>query len=344
MKILILYREKSACDYHRITLPFTYLPLENGEHVTYMTDEDVYQTRFFKEVDLVIFNRHPTVDMTQFKEMKVRYGFKVWCDIDDSWDLPEDHYLYNIWKTHKISNLIIESLNVADVVTVTNKRLLRKASSINKRCQIVPNGLPFGHQQFSPDKTDSIKLRFLYAGGPSHEKDLESIEEYLKLTTFNTHVVKKTQFILAGFRNDYKEGSLHEMNRIMRVTPGYKTREALPLNRYMEHYNYADVALAPLEKNDFNTYKSNLKIIEAGCMKTPIIVSSMYPFLEDLEMENKGVYFCQTASDWMNYTRSLMDNSNLVIEDGEKLHEYVKEKYDLLKINIIRRQILNSFK
>lgn len=344
MKILILYRKGSASDYHRIFNPFRYLPLESGEEVVYMTEDDQYQTGNFKNVDLVIFNRHPTVDIKTFLEMKDRYKFKVWCDVDDSWELYENHYLHDDWKKNKVAEMILSSMNNADIVTVTNKRLLRKVLPINHKVQIIPNALPIGHEQFTSNKTESVKLRFMYAGGPSHYHDLTTIEEFFKLVNMNVNFKVKTQFTLAGFKDTYIGKPIHQMNQMMKMTPNYKTREILPLHEYMQHYNYTDVALAPLENNEFNTFKSNLKIIEAGCMKTPIIVSKMYPFLEDEEMDNKGVYFCNSTSDWLKAARTLMDNPTLVIDDAERLHEYVRKNYDLIKVNQIRRQIINSFK
>lgn len=344
MNILILHRTKSASDYHRIFCPFRYLPLEDGENVRYRVEDDTYYKADFQWADLVIFNRHPTVELGAFIDMKREYGFKVWCDVDDSWDLYKEHYLYDNWKKAGISRMIVTSINNADIVTVTNKRLLRKVLTINKKCQIVPNALPIGHEQFRSDKTESSKLRFMYAGGPSHYNDLLTIEEFFRYANISETLKNTSQFIMAGYHSSYKEASLHSMNSIMRIAPGYMTIPALSLSTYMDHYNQTDVALAPLENNDFNTYKSNLKIIEAGCMKTPIIATKMYPFLEDIDAQGKGLYLCDTPMSWGEAARVLVKNPNMVADHGEMLYEYVKSKYDLLKVNIVRRQILNSFK
>jgi len=344
MNILLLHRPKSASDYHRIYNPFRYLPLESGEHIEYKTDDEQYTTGEFKNTDLVIFNRHPTVDLDILLEMKKRYGFKMWVDIDDIWELYEHHYLYETWTKNKIADLILKSITNADIVTVTNQRLFRRVSDINKKCIVIPNALPIGHEQFKSEKTEASRLRFMYSGGPSHQYDLESIKDFFTMVNMNVNFKIKTKFILAGFNSNYKEKALHEMNDVMKISPSYSTRDALSLNRYMEHYNYTDVALAPLEHNQFNYFKSNLKIIEAGCMKTPVMASRLFPYLEDEEMENSGIYFCDKPSDWFAKARTLMENMNLVLDDGERLHEYVKRKYDLLKVNLLRRQLINSFK
>lgn len=344
MNILILYREESACDYHRIWMPFRYLPLESGESVTYKSDKEEVMVKDFKKADLVIFNRHPTVDIDHLAFLKKEYNFKIWVDVDDAWELYTHHYLYDEWNKKGVGNLVLRSMNLADVITVTNSRLLRKVKPINSKCIIIPNALPFGHEQFRSRKEESSSVRFMYAGGPSHYHDLKSISVFFSMASRQLGFITKSTFILAGYNSDYKEEALHNMNGIMKMTPSYETRDALPLDKYMDHYNHTDIALSPLENNNFNYYKSNLKIIEAGCMKTPIIVSKMYPFLEDQEIAGHGVYFCEKPQDWYDVAKTLLDNKNLITTAGEALHKYVKEKYDLLKINELRRRIINSFK
>lgn len=344
MNILLLYRPGSACDYHRVFMPFRYLPLENGEKIIFKPEDEMSMTQDFKWADLVIFNRHPTVDINMFIEMKKRYQFKVWVDIDDSWDLYPHHYLYKEWIEKKVGELILKSMNIADIVTVTNVRLLRKVRPINEKCVIIPNGLPFDHEQFKSRKTESSKLRYMYVGGPSHYHDLKTITTFLSMVSRQLKFIQQSSFTLAGYDPNYKELAIQQMNNMMSGAPGYTTRPALSLNTYMEHYNYCDIALSPLEDNTFNYYKSNLKIIEAGCMKTPIIATSVFPFLEDEEMKGDGIFFCSKPQEWYTMAKTLLDNKNLVISSGERLHEYVRGKYDLVKINELRRNLINSFK
>jgi len=343
MKILVLYRKGTSCDYHRVFMPLRLLPLENGEEINFKPEDEECRTVDFK-VDLVIFNRHPHRDLSQVLKMKKEYGFKMWVDIDDSWELEKEHYLYEEWKRAKIGDLIIKSMSEADILTVTNTRLLRKVAPINSKCIIIPNALPIGHEQFIPNRTESSFLRFLYAGGPSHYGDLKKIDEYFKMCGRNLIMLSKVKFIMAGYNPNYKEKSLKDMNDIMSSSPNYETRLALPLERYMDHYNYADIAIAPVDSNLFNHYKSNLKTIEAGCMGVPLIASRCFPYIEDEEMSDKGIFFCSNIKEWYDTTLMLARNPETVLKAGETLYQYVKSKYDLLEINKLRRKIINSFK
>jgi hypothetical protein len=343
-KILYLHRKGSASDYHRIFNPFRYLPLEDGEQARFIEQDEELSKADFKDANLVIFNRHPTIDLEQLIVMKKQYKFKVWNDIDDSWELYEHHYLYDEWKKNKTAELIVKSINIADIVSVTNVRLLRKIAPLNSACKVIHNALPIGHEQFTPKKTESSYLRFMYAGGPSHVSDLETIKDFFDMTTRDLHLIGKSKFILAGYNKSYREKSLHSMNDLMKKTPNYETRNSLPLEKYMDHYNYTDIALAPIENNLFNHYKSNLKVIEAGCMRVPIIAANSFPFLDDSEMENKGVFFCDKPKDWYNIARTFTDYPQTAIIAGNLLYDYVKRKYDLCEINKMRRETINWLK
>lgn len=344
MKIQIQYREDSAADYHRVTSPFRYLQLEDGEETSWIVKNQQCKKGDFKGVDLVVFNRTSTIEFGAFKELKKEYGFKVWCDVDDYWELYADHYMYDTWKKTQMTKRILDSITMADIVTTTNKRLLAEIVKYNPHCKIIPNALPFGHEQYAPDRTESEKIRFCYTGGPSHCKDLKSIKGFFDATVSNMFLLKKASFVMAGWDKLGANEELDKMYYTMCICPNFQTRKGLSLHRYMEHYNNAEVSMCPLENNKFNTFKSNLKIIEAGAMGLPVIASNMYPYLEDVEMENTGVLFCNTTKDWMQAVRMFTDNPGMVELFGGRLYDYVRKKYDLTKVNSLRRQLINNFK
>lgn len=344
MKIVVLHRPKSACDYHRVYNPFRYLPVEDGDRVVYITDDQIVRVTDLKDANLVVFNRHPTVDLDSLIDLRKQYKFKIWCDIDDDWELYGHHHLYESWKKAGMDKIILQSIGAADIVTTTNRRLLRKIKLINEKCKVIPNALPIDHEQFTSLKTESTRLRFMYVGGPSHYSDLMSIKPFFDEIALDKKFIEESKFCMAGYRLDYKESALHKMNDIMKVSPNYSTRPALDLNNYMSHYNHTDIALSPLENNTFNYYKSNLKIIEAGCMRTPIIVSDMYPFLEDQCMINNGVFFCKNSKEWFGVANDLLTSPHTIPRMAENLYDYVTQNYDLIKVNKLRKDIINSFK
>lgn len=342
MRILLFESMGDACSYHRIQLPFRYLDLEDGESIHTVMGGGRLTEETFKSVDVVVFNRQPPFDLNTVLAYIKKHNVKLWVDIDDDWELFPEHYLYKSWVEHNTRVRIQTCLKAADIVTATNGKLAEKVKTLNENVVVVPNGLPFGYEQFSPNKIESSFVRFLFAGGASHSRDLGSISKFFDAIAIDREFKKKTKWILAGAPDDHGNPIWKDMVKAMQVVPGFITKPVKPLRSYMEHYNDADVSIAPLEDIAWNSFKSNLKTIEAGCMCIPIVATHMHPYSQDLAV--RGVNLCKDTVDWMIKCDHYRRHPSKTIDDGLYLNEYVKRKYDLIKINKIRRQILNSLK
>lgn len=120
----------------------------------------------------------------------------------------------------------------------------------------------------------------------------------------------------------------------------YQRRWTKPILLYGTMYNEADVTIAPLT-NDFlfNKMKSNLKIIESGAHKCPIIASDFSPYqIDDVEGKEDGKQkgFLIDQKDkmgWYEKMKWFVDNPSAIEEFGGNLYEYVKENYEMKKIN-----------
>lgn len=114
----------------------------------------------------------------------------------------------------------------------------------------------------------------------------------------------------------------------------YQRRWSKPIFNYGEMYNEADVALAPLVNTPFNNVKSQLKIIEAGIHKCPIIASNNPPYTLDI-VDGKHGFLIDDGdkTGWYDKIKYFSENPNAVKDMGESLNELVLEKYTLEKIN-----------
>jgi len=123
----------------------------------------------------------------------------------------------------------------------------------------------------------------------------------------------------------------------------YQRRWSKPIFTYGTMYNESDVALAPLNDSFFNSMKSQLKIIESGVHKCPVIASKNLPYTLDV-IDGKNGFLIDTynKSQWYDKMKFFVDNPNAVIDMGESLHELVMEKYTLEKVNEKRIQFLKS--
>ncbi len=126
-----------------------------------------------------------------------------------------------------------------------------------------------------------------------------------------------------------------------------------PIGRYGANYNLFDVSLAPVIPSEFNSYKSQLKIIEAGFHKKPIIASETMPYTIDLKnaykegkMTSDGnallVHENKNHKLWAKYMKLLIENPNMIEDLGNKLYETVKDKYSLVTVSKDRTQFFKS--
>ncbi len=124
----------------------------------------------------------------------------------------------------------------------------------------------------------------------------------------------------------------------------YLRRWTKHVTSYSLNYNYLDISLAPLEINKFNMSKSQLKVIESGFFKKPLIASEIAPYLIDIKHGKNGFLVKNNsgAKNWQYYATKLIQDAELRKEMGEALYETVKDKYDLRNISKARGEWFKS--
>jgi glycosyltransferase involved in cell wall biosynthesis len=125
-----------------------------------------------------------------------------------------------------------------------------------------------------------------------------------------------------------------------------------PTTTYAKNYSKFDISLSPIVDHVFNRMKSQLKVIEAGFYKKALIASNVGPYTIDLKHSlNNGNFTDGNAllvnknnnhSDWAKYIKKLVDNPNMITDMGERLYETVKDRYDLNKVTIDRKEFYLS--
>lgn len=324
--LLVFFKPGSGCDYHRLALPLGYAGYDFSQGVG-LTPEKVQQ---FKGI---AFNRIPLTVKTQtLINLRSQYGHKLWMDVDDHWVLPAKHYLNKTWVENKTTERIVELLKVSDVVTCTTERLASKVREYNPNAVVIPNALPFiDHAQFAYNRQDANHVRFGFVGGSSHLYDVMEIAPvfqhynhmHFKFCGYNgkhSHVVK----MAAIFSNNGKN-------------PNYRQLDMQPLDSYLKGYDDLDVCIAPLEKEEFNKYKSNLKVLEAGLKKCAIICSPIECYTDTVP--DTMVTYAKTVKDWKLAIKQHMDK-DYAREKGQKLHDWVKQHYNLDTVNQLRMNLL----
>jgi glycosyltransferase involved in cell wall biosynthesis len=159
--------------------------------------------------------------------------------------------------------------------------------------------------------------------------------------------------LIEGYMTDFLKFPKDELykdflkKKVADVTQGfdkpYRRLQGQTADNYASMYNDIDVALIPLVENSFNSYKSQIKIIEAGYFKKAVVVSSVNPYLVDCNKGNSiQISPSKRGDGWGSAMKSLIFNKNKREDLAEVLHEHVIDNYLMDKTNKIRHQLYQS--
>jgi glycosyltransferase involved in cell wall biosynthesis len=332
MRIITVGQRNSGVSFHRLFNPVIYLPKEYAMMTDVLTEEELE-----KGYNILFINRYIAgMEVDEVVRLREKYGFKLVVDVDDYWNLDAWHILYGKYPTQKV----IDHIKVADLVTCSNNDLAVQINELNKNWIVIPNALPYGEDQFTDVKTESEKVRFVYAGSVTHEKDIAILKNPMKRVAGDSMVKNNSTFILCGYSED-KEVVNAWGRMINDYMCGFKVngyiRGALPVDQYMNFYNEADACLVPLVDSKFNSMKSNLKVLEAATKNAPVICSNVKPY-----SECKHIIRVNNQSDWFNNIKKVVKDAIYRQEMGLANGEWCRENFNLVKVNQLRTQIFNA--
>ena len=331
MKILALTQKFSGCGYHRLMLPLSFMPKEYGRITDHMTEEDWEENKY----DIVFINR--VWEKDDLINLRKKYGFKLVVDVDDYWILNHDHLMFDSFNESGFASKLIHHMREADLVTCTHERLAEAIAVHNPNVIITPNAIPYGDSQFNGERVATDNVKIFWAGGITHDQDLKILEGPIK------KLDGPVQMVLGGYA-DSNETERYYWNRMVNYFTNDKKLthtifRGIEVFKYYDLFKYADIMLIPLVKNNFNKYKSNIKILEAAGKAIPVVVSAVHPYLGFPEDVVNYVY---DRADWNKHIDRLVKDKDLREEQGAKLLEYCSIHYNFSKINETRQKAFEA--
>jgi hypothetical protein len=332
MRIITVGQRNSGVSFHRLFNPLIYLPKDYAMMTDALTEEELE-----KGYDIVFINRYIVgKEVDELVRLREKYGFKLVVDIDDYWHLDAWHILYGKYPTQKV----IDHIKIADLVICSNNDIAVQVDELNLNWIVVPNALPYGEDQFTDVKTESDKVRFVYAGSITHEKDIAILKNPMKRVASDVITKNNSRFILCGYSEDKKLEQV--WGRIINdylcafKVDGY-IRSALPVDQYMNFYNEADACLIPLVDSKFNSMKSNLKVLEAATKNAVVIASNVKPYSQCPYIIPIG-----HQGGWFENIKKVVKDAIYRQEMGIANGEWCRENFDLVKVNKLRTQVFES--
>lgn len=327
MKILGIAHPNSGCGYHRIVLPLTFMKDASGVVTNLPTDETMSE-----EYDIVFYNRVSMFD-DNWDYVRDKLKCKVILDMDDHWILPSNHINYYDYK--HMEGRIENNIRTADLVTVTNEILANAVRKLNENVLILPNAIPYGYHQFTDEKSEDERTRIFWAGGITHEGDLEILKNPIRRLIAHKNQIR---MVLGGYTEtdevskwiwDKMKGYFTSAEKLE-----YRLHKGTTPDKYMSMYNDADIMLIPLLESEWSACKSNLKVLEAASKGLPVICSNVRPYNLDTDAP---ILWVNSQPDWYKHIKFLLNNKNAREDYGQKTKEWAARKYNFFEINDNRR-------
>jgi glycosyltransferase involved in cell wall biosynthesis len=255
----------------------------------------------------------------------------VILDLDDNlFILPEDHpdrltgyYTDSLLPT-------FQAVMEADLITVATHPLRDYLLPFNKNIQVIPNYLDDQLWKLSsqpPRQENQEKIIIGYMGGSTHIPDLQIILPALQrlLEKYSDRI----QFHFWGIEAPDEVAS-HSM---VDWYPPIFFRYDEFVSAFQEQV--ADVVLAPLCDNLFNSCKSAIKYLEYAAIGVPGVYSRVAPYVDIIDNSKDGL-LATTTDEWFNSVVTLIEEPRLRAQLANNAQEKVYSQW-LLSKNVHKR-------
>lgn len=374
--MLIIDTTSAGVQKYRVQGPHVHLANKYDYNIEFALG-DIEKENFYSHDKMFVhFNAAQNDNYVNMFDKFQKEGMKIIVDVDDYWHLDTRHPLYKKSVIDDVSKKSIQFIKNADYITTTTEILAKEIKKLNKNVFVLPNALDKDSNEMQLNKTTSDILRVGWSGGSSHLEDIKLLSNMGIGTK-----IHNAQFIMAGFSSKIRrsDGTIDESvdesvwkvyERIMSanysiVSENYKQHlltndkhsqyhdvDNEPYKRvwtksiakYLKNMNNIDVFVAPLLDTKFNRMKSELKIIEAGFFKTPVICSDIVNYSAAIKNGSSGFLVEQKRAhkDFTKYVKFYQHNPDAMIEHGEALYEHCVQNFELSNISEKRMQFYDS--
>lgn len=330
-RVLQYVADMSGCGFWRMMWPEHIL---NANQKLLSTSTTVMNgsKEFYAPLKALRVQRQATTQQKQFmmylKQLQSEFGFRLIYEIDDvvfKEDIPDYNQFKFAFDSDEIRQNTIDIMNMCDEVTVTNTfmRDYFREKTGKREVTAIPNFPPawWIGQYFNPARSYDLliknkkKPRILYAGSGAH-----------------FDVTNKT-----GGKDDF-EGvvkqiidSRHKYTWVFMgaaptaLIPYIRTGE-IEFHPWQTLYNFprkifemgVQMLVAPLQENNFNRCKSDIKFIEACCMGLPVACQDMVTYENALIKFKTGEEMMSCIEETLRRTNTYRDRAYEYRKIGEE--------------------------
>ncbi|MDD2707180.1 MAG: glycosyltransferase [Verrucomicrobiae bacterium] len=251
-------------------------------------------------------------------------GKKVGFELDDNFDeLPPTNYNYHLLALKGNLHAILRQADFCVFSTELLKKYYQQKLSLPpERCHVVANYVDLRAFQAARPESARQNVRIGYAGTVTHTEDFRACCLPALKAIAKRHG-NRAVFVMLGWTPDLVAHT--GLADVMQV----EIHGEVPIRQYAQKLMDLDldIALAPLEDNEFNRCKSNIKLLEYGAAGVAVVASDVTPY----RFIESGVHglLAREPGEWEGHLDQLVQDGGLRKKLGGNLNTLVREQYEI---------------
>ena len=370
LRVLVCPANEGGCAYYRAILPYTKLqelypnvveirqdmnPLgleaSSGEWIKDFDFENM------KWADVVFVNNISNFGGPYTARIvgKAReFGKVVHFDTDDLLtDLYKGHRLEKVYEDHGLSDITKFIYQNSQIVSVTQRKFAERIQEFcGKTLCVIKNSVDYNLPSWNVPKVEPPRkhyCRFGWAGGIHHEEDIKEfsgVPHYVNQRLgqkncrwdFIGHPPPPEEGKKEDWQHDVWKNYMKILLRGFKGERNFGVHYAMPCDMYGQYYANMDVSIAPLQMNDFNDSKSEIKVAECGRYGIPLVASNVGCYSETIINGKTGWLIEPDAppSDWVRTLTRIGKDKKWREEMGKNIKEIADEYFDINKVVHLR--------
>ncbi len=245
--------------------------------------------------------------LTQIRRYREITGAKVVLEFDDYLPNLPTRSIHRKELSQGAIKHMRRAIEQVDWLVVSTPTLAHEYARFHSEIRVALNGLPLDPWSgLQGQRRTKQKMRIGWAGGSSHTGDLAEIRSVVK------DLQDEVEWVFMGMRPDDVPCEFH---------PG------VAIDQYPAQLAALnlDLAVVPLELNQFNRCKSNLRLLELGACGVPVICTDIEPYQGDLPVTRVR----NRHQDWVQAIREHLADPETLGQKGDALRDAVHRNWML---------------
>lgn len=373
LRILVAPANKGGCSFYRAWNPFEKLQEQFPNLLEFRYNENPLEVDVKKNIDGangyvdmkwsdVVFTQNLSnyggPATVRIVGLAKEFGKFVWYDTDDLLtNIYDDHRLKQVYIDNDLENLTKYLYSNADLVSVTQSKFAhRVAPFCTHTLAVIKNAIDYNLPAWNVPKSAVSKkvTRVGWVGGIHHEAD---VKEFASVPQMVNQRAGRER-VHWGFYGrppmdpnnpdpeDWQQKVWDNYQKCLlggfKGSKNWNVYQALPATDYGMMYSNIDIAIAPLQNNEFNDSKSDIKVAECGQYKVPLVASDIGCYSDTIINGQTGYLIAPDApkSDWVRVLTKMIKDPKGTKEMGENLYEVTSQLFDLNKVAYNRLDVL----